>query len=378
MAVSVGTEPIDTIIIGAGQAGLSAGYHLAQRGLPFVILDADQRIGDHWRERWDSLRLYSPARFDALPGMPFPADAYHYPSAHEMADYLESYARVFALPVLSGTRADAIRPAVDGRPGYVVSAGSRSFEASQVIVATGSFRTPSVPKFADQLDPRITQLHSSDYRRPEQLADGPVLVVGLSHSGADIALEAARTHPTILSGRSHGALPYTEDWRARIGWPLMEFVAGHLLTIRTPIGRKMRQEIRKGGGPLLRVKSAHLDRAGVDRREIRTVGVRDGKPLLADGTVLDVATVVWCTGFRQDYGWIKVDGFAGEDGWPVERRGVVSSAPGLYVLGVPFTYAFTSMLVGGAGRDAGYVVDRIAERVQRTATAGRQPAVTTA
>jgi putative flavoprotein involved in K+ transport len=361
------TQRIDTIVIGAGQAGLSAGYHLAKRGLPFVILDADARIGDHWRDRWDSLRLYSPARYDSLPGMRFPAPSSHWPTGREMADYLERYAARFDLPVRSGTRVDRVEPIDDG---FVVSAadGDR-IAARQVIVASGPFRQPNVPAFAAELDPSIKQLHSHEYRNPGELLEGPVLVVGLSHSGADIAIEAANAgHRTILSGKSHGQLPIkvTDTKRAMLGWPVVEFVFGHVFTIRTPIGRRMRPEVRKAGGPLLRVRLGDLDRAGVERHDAKTVGERDGRPVLADGTVLEVANVIWATGYRPDYAFVAAP-IMGDDGWPIEKRGVSPTVPGLYFLGVPFQYAFTSMLVAGAGRDAAYVVDRIAERAMSTA-----------
>jgi putative flavoprotein involved in K+ transport len=368
-------ERIDTVVIGAGQVGLSAGYYLARRGLPFVILDADKRVGDHWRDRWDSLRLYSPARYDSLPGRRFPAASSHWPTGREMGDYLDAYARWFELPVRSGTRVERVEPA-DG--GFVVTTdGGARLAARQVIVATGPFREPNTPGFAGELDPSIRQLHSHEYRNPDQLADGPVLVVGLSHSGADIAFEAAKAgHRTILSGRSHGQMPIkvTDTKRAMLGWPVVEFVFGHVLTMRTPMGRKMRPAVRNGGGPLLRVRLGDLDSAGVERHNDKTVGIRDGRPMLADGTVLDVANVVWATGYRPDYSFIAAP-VVGDDGWPVEERGVSPTVPGLYFLGVPFQFAFSSMLVAGAGRDAKFVVDRIAERVRATAGARQaQPA----
>lgn len=365
------SERVGTLIIGAGQTGLSAGYHLQRRGLPFLILDADERIGDHWRERWDSLRLYSPARSDNLPGMRFPAPAYHYPTGREMGDYLEAYAGRFKMPVRSGVRVDRLERAEDGRRGFVATAGGRRYEADQVIVATGAFQVPRVPAFAAELDPSIVQLHSSGYRNPSQLRPGPVLVVGVSHSGADIAYEAAATHRTILSGPIHGQLPFAVIDRpnARFFLPIVAFLASHLLTLRTPIGRKMAPEVRNGGGPLLRVRRQDLDRVGVERHVAKTVGVQDGKPVLADGQVLDVANVIWCTGYARDDAWIDLP-VTGPDGWPVQERGVVPSVPGLYFLGIPFTYSFASMLVLGAGRDAGYVVDRIAERDAAPAGAG--------
>ena len=360
-------ERVDTLIIGAGQTGLSAGYHLARRGMPFLILDADARVGDHWREQYDSLRLYSPAKFDGLPGMRFPTSSYHFPTGREMGDYLEAYAATFKLPVVSSTRVDRVQPADVPEDGYVVTAGDRRYEAAQVVVASGAFNRPYVPEFATQLDPSIRQLHSSQYRNPSQLREGPVLVVGVSHSGADIAFETARTQRTILAGHFHGELPFkiTETWFARIAWPSFEFVATHLLTMRTPIGRKMAPFVRTGGAPLIRVRSGDLAKAGVQRYDSRIVGIQDGKPALDDGRTLDVANVVWCTGFRPEYGWIEVADFVGDDGWPKGVRGA-AAAPGLYFLGIPFTYGFTSMNVAGAGRDAKYVVDRIVERAGAT------------
>ena len=369
MNTEMAPERVDTVVIGAGQAGLSAGYHLAKRGLPFVILDADARIGDHWRERWDSLKLYSPAKFDALPGMPFPAKGYHWPTGREMADYLGAYAERFQLPVRSGVRAEAVDRVDDG---FVVSTSDgRTIAANQVIVATGPFRAPRIPEVAGRLDPTIRQLHSHDYQNPGQLPDGPVLVVGLSHSGADIAYELASAGRDVhLSGKSAGQMPMrvTDSRRAALGWPIVQFVFRHVLTIRTPMGRSMRPHVRQGGGPLLRIRLGDLDRAGVERHDAKTVGVVDGKPQLADGTVLDVASIVWATGYRPDYGFVHAP-IIGPDGWPEEVRGVSPTVPGLYFLGVPFQYAFSSMLVSGAGRDASFVVDRIAERVRNRADA---------
>jgi putative flavoprotein involved in K+ transport len=359
-------EQIDTVVIGAGQAGLSAGYHLAKRGLDFVILDADARIGNHWRDRWDSLRLYSPARYDSLPGMRFPGSSWRWPTGREMGDYLEAYARHFDLPVRIDTRVERVEP-VEG--GFVVSTADGRITARQVVVASGAFRQPRIPSLAGELDPSIRQMHSHDYRNPAQLREGPVLVVGLSHSGADIAFETAIAgHRTILSGKSRGEVPMrvTDTKRAIPGWPVVQFLFGHVFTMRTPIGRKMRPEVRSGGGPLLRIRSKDLDRAGVERHDAKTVGVRDGRPVLADGTVLDVANVIWATGYTPDYSFVAAP-IIGDDRWPVEERGVSPTVPGLYFLGVPFQYAFTSMLVAGAGRDARYVVDRIAERVSERA-----------
>ena len=361
------TEHFETVIIGGGQAGLSVAYHLAQRDRPFLILEANDRIGDNWRKRFDSLRLYSPARYDGLPGWGVPLDPWAFPTKDEIADYLEAYAQRFDLPVVTGVSVDRLRKDGDH---YVVRAGAHHFAADNVVVASGTFQEPIVPPFAHELDPRIRQLHSHEYRNPSQLDDGPVLVVGCSHSGADIALEVARTHPTILSGRVHGEIPFDIEGRvARKVLPILFFMATRVLTMKTPLGRKMRPQIRAGGGPLLRVKRAHLLESGVERTDARVAGVRDGKPVLDDGRVVDVANVVWCTGFGKDVSWIDLP-VTGEDGWPEQTRGVVESSPGLYFVGLPFLHAFASMLIGGVGRDAERVAAHIAARQH---AAAREP-----
>jgi putative flavoprotein involved in K+ transport len=353
------TKRIETVIIGGGQAGLATGYHLSTRDRPFVILDANERVGDNWRCHWDSLRLYSPAQGAGLPGMRFPARRMAYPTKDEMADFLEAYVARFELPVRGGVR--VARVSRDGA-GYVVTTEQGlSYACDNVVVATGTFgRTPYVPDFAGELDPGVQQLHSSAYKNPGQLRPGGVLVVGASHSGGDIAYEAGKAgHPTVLSGPIHGEVPFDIHSRpAHVVFPILFFLARHLLTIRTPIGRKMRPEVRAHGGPLIRVKRADLARVGVEMVPDRTVGVRDGRPVLDGGRVLDVANVVWCTGFRQEFSWLDLP-VTGEDGWPLETRGVVPSAPGLYFVGLAFQYAFASMLVGGAGRDAEYVVKHL-------------------
>ena len=222
-----------------------------------------------------------------------------------------------------------------------------------------------MPAFAAELDPSILQLHSSEYRRPAQLRDGPVLVVGGSHSGTDVAYEVAESHPTILAGRDPGQIPFRIESRAmHVVFPILIFVWKHVLTRRTPMGRKEMAEVRFHGGPMLRVKRSDLEDRGVDRRADRVTGVRDGKPVVGDRTV-DVANVVWATGFRQTFEWINLP-IVGDDGWPVEMRGVVASAPGLFFCGLSFQYAFSSMVLPGVGRDAEFVARKIAERARAT------------
>jgi putative flavoprotein involved in K+ transport len=350
-------ERYETVVIGGGQAGLSVGYFLKQQGRSFVVLDASDRIGDSWRARWDSLKLYSPAFRDGLPGMRFPAKGNAYPTKDEFADYLEAYATQLELPVRSGVQVDELSK--EGET-YVARAGETTFEADNVVVATGVFRKPYTPEFARELDPGITQLHSNDYRNLSQLQEGPVLVVGASHSGSDVAWEAASKHQVILAGKDTGQIPASiESRRGRMVFRGLFFAGTHILTADTPLGRKMRPHIRHGGAPLLRYRRKDLQKAGVERVPERVAGVQDGLPMLDGGRVLDVRNVVWATGFRPDYSWIKVPFELGEDGYPVQYRGVVASAPGLYVAGIPFLHSFASMLIGGAGRDA----ERVARHI---------------
>ena len=352
-------EHLETVIVGGGQVGLAAGYYLKQQGVEHVVLDAHARIGDAWRERWPSLHLYTPAKYDELPGMRFPGRRSAFPSTNEMADYLEAYVARFGLPVRNGVHVDGLSRT---RNLYEVRAGEQRFLADNVIVATGVMQVPIVPAFAAELAPQITQLHSHDYRGPEQLQDGRVLVVGASHSGADIAYELAATHQVVLSGPDRGQLPFSvESRRARLGFPVLKRVWTYVLTVDTPIGRKIKPEVRSQGAPLLRYRKSDLEAVGVERVLARVAGVQEGMPTLDDGRVLDVANVIWCTGFRPDYSWIDLP-LEYEGAYPKQYRGAVEGYPGLYFLGMLFLHAFSSMLVLGAGRDAKWVVKHIAAR----------------
>jgi putative flavoprotein involved in K+ transport len=352
------SERFDTIIIGGGQAGLKVGYYLKRRGLSFVILDANRRIGDAWRKRWDSLRLFTPARYDGLPGWRFPAPASSFPTKDEMADYLEAYAARFDLPVRTGVVVDRLSREGDR---YVVTAGDLRFEADHVVVATGANRVPRVPAFAPELDPRIVQFHSSEYRDPAQLQEGGVLLVGAGNSGAEIAFDLSRTHRSWLSGPDTGQIPVRHGRNAaRFVFPIVRFLGHHVLTKGNPIGRKVGPKLESGGDPLIRVKRKDLAAAGVEC-VARVVGVSDGLPVLEDGRILEVVNVVWCTGFGQDFSWIDLPVF-GEDGEPVHDRGVVSSEPGLYFMGLTFLYSVSSDVLPGRGRDAAYIAKHIASR----------------
>lgn len=355
---SPGPEHLETVVVGGSQSGLAVGHELRRRGRPFVILDAHDRVGDAWRGRWESLRLFTPARYSGLPGMSFPAPPRTYPTKDQVGDYLEAYAERFALPVRTGVRVERLSWQ---RPGFEVVAGPSTWRAENVVVATGAYHTPRVPSFADRLDPAIRQLHSSEYRAPSQLREGGVLVVGAGNSGAEIALEVSQGHPTWLSGRDPGQEPTRAgSLPDRILMPLMWFLASRVLTVGSPVGRRVRDHFLHPprGIPLGRVRREDIAAAGVDRVP-RTTTVRDGHPVLADGRALAVANVVWCTGFDLDWSWIDIP-VAGDDGYPVQDRGVATSWPGLYFVGLPFQRSLSSVLLGGVGRDAAHVAARIA------------------
>ena len=354
------TERLHTVVIGGGQAGLSVGYHLARRNVPFAILEGRARVGDAWRSRWDSLRLFTPRRYDGLDGMPFPSGEDRFPTKGEMADYLEAYARRFELPVRTDARVERLWKDGDR---FVLSAGGSQLEAQHVVVAMSDFQVPKTPDFATTLAPEIVQLHSRDYRNPGQLRAGGVLVVGAGNSGAEIALELARTgHETWLSGEVPGEIPFhIEGSGARFVFaPLMFRVAFHrMLTVDTPVGRKARVKMLAHAAPLIRTKTRALDAAGV-RRVPRTTSTRDGAPQLADGRVLDVANVVWCTGYHPGFrSWIDLP-VLDERGYPVHERGRAVAEPGLWFAGLHFLYAMSSAMVHGVGRDAERIAAAIA------------------
>jgi putative flavoprotein involved in K+ transport len=341
----------DTIVVGGGQAGLAMGHYLVEQRRSFVILDAADRIGDSWRRRWDSLRLFTPARYDGLPGVPFPAPGGYYPTKDEMADFLEAYADRFDLPVRTGVRVKSLSKD-EGR--YRLASNAGRFEAENVVVASGPLQRPKIPAFAANLKHSIFQLHSSAYQNPGQVPAGDVLVVGAGNSGAEISVELAAAGRRVwLAGRDVGRIPF---FGSRLSWWFFSTV----LTSDSRLGRRLKESGKGGGTPLIRLTPEDILRAGVERVS-RTAGVADGKIRLEDERILDVDAVIWATGFMPDCGWIELPIF-GKDGYPLHRRGVVEGEPGLYFLALPFQHTLTSALVGGVGADARYVAEHLGSR----------------
>ena len=350
----------ETVIIGGGQAGLATAWHLTRQNMPCVILDENDRVGASWRKRWKSLRLFTPGRYDNLPGMPYPGPRGSRPGKDEIADYLEDYASRFKFPVRNGVK--VIRVKAEGDH-YIIETQNEMISAQNIVVATGPFHHPRIPEFANDLNPQITQFHSAEYQSPSQVQEGPVLVVGAGQSGAEIALDLARENKVWLSGRDVGEEPvFSESFTSRIINTIMVFAATKVLNVANPLGRMMRKHffypsrgIPRAGGSKKRLKKAGVEWVA------RTKGTIGGYPQLEDGRSLKVNNVIWCTGFVTDYSWIKLPVF-NEFGFPLHKRGVVHRQPGLYFIGMPFQRTLSSSLLLGVGKDAGYIAKHIASR----------------
>ena len=349
------SEQVHTLIIGGGQAGLAAGYFVKKLGLDCLILDAAARTGDSWRRRWDSLRLFTPSKFNGLPGKKFMKADFYFPTKDEVADYLGEYVDKFSLPVRQGVTVGCVARK-NGL--FAVTAGDQHYTAENIIVATGAYRNPIVPPCAKELDPSIVQIHSDDYRNPGQLPEGQVLVVGAGNSGAEISIELANAGRKVwLAGRDVGRIPAETLGHILGGHPYWLLMT-RVFNVKTPIGRKMQSQALHKGSPLIRLNTEKVMEAGVIRTP-RLKGVKGGLPQLVDGCQLDVAGIVWATGYRPDFGWIKLP-IAGQNGYPVHAGGVVRKCPGLYFVGLHFQTSLSSALLGGVGNDARIVVENIA------------------
>lgn len=353
------TTVLHTAVVGAGAAGLLVGRRLAELGGRFELFDDHARIGDQWRERYRSLRLFTPRRFLSMPGLPIEIGRFDYPTGAQMADYLERYAQRFRMPVRTSTRVVSLTQRDEGGFRLELSDGDDVL-ADHVIVTSGAHRTPVTPAFAPQLDPSIRQLHSLEYQGPEQFADGPVLVVGAANSGTDVALDAARSgHAVTISGRHPGHVPVDID--TVFGNLMAGIFVRRMrnLTVDSPKGQSMRAYEAQHGVMLVRNSLRDLERAGVVQVG-RIDRIEAGRPVTADGTVIDATTVVWCTGSHPELGWIHIDGVVNDIGHPVEHRGLAKHCRGLAFVGMPFQYSVASSTLMGMDRDAEYVVETLA------------------
>ncbi len=342
-----GTKHLDTVIIGGGQAGLATGYFLKKGKQDFIILDENEKIGDSWRKRWDSLLLFTPAQHDTLPGMPFPASRGSFPGKDQMADYLEIYATRFSLPVHTGVKVNHIYSRGNH---YEIEISEGKFLADKVVIATGTNPFPYIPEISKHISAEIYQIHSSSYHNPESLPAGDVLVVGAATSGIEIALEISKTHKTFISGKPTFHIP---DNIFKYAGEFYWWFASNILTINTPVGKKAKKSIIHGGSPLIRVSYDDLNAVGIGLLP-RLNKLNNGRPQFENGSVLNVSSIIWATGYRPDFSWIGMN-VTDETGWPKTKRGISSTNNGLYFIGMPFQFGLTSGLVGGVGRDAEYI-----------------------
>ncbi len=338
----------EVIVVGGGQAGLAVGYFLVRQGREFTIMEAAAEPAGAWRARWDSLRLFTPARYSSLPGLPFPGDPNSYPGRGDVASYLTEYARHFGLPVALGSRVRAIRQ-TEGR--YRVELEDRAHTADQVVIATGPFQVPFVPAIAEDLGQDVAQLHSTQYRAPPDLPDGPVLVVGGGNTGFQIAEELSATREVHLSlGSRQTPLPQRIFGRD-LFWYL-EKTGLIRKSTNTRIGHRLQgRDTLIGSNPW-----ALRKRHGV-RLHPRAVEASGRTIRFSDGAQLDVNAVIWATGFRHDHSWIDAPIF--DDRHRVLHRRGVTDSPGLYFLGLSWQHTRGSALIAWVGDDAAYIADQI-------------------
>jgi putative flavoprotein involved in K+ transport len=343
-------ELLDVLVIGAGQAGLALGSHLARRGADFLLVDAAPEIGSSWRSRWDSLRLFSPAQYDSLPGLPFPAPADTHPGKDDVADYLAAYAAHFALPVRLDTPVLRLHRDPDGT--FAATTPTGILRARQVVAATGPFQTPHIPALAAGLAPDVPQLHSAGYHNPTQLpGGGRVLVVGAANSGLQIAAELAATQPvTVAVGTRPTELPQRIAGRDLFSW--LDAVGFFTVPADSRVGRRLRAR----GDLVIGTRSSALRRRGVDFRP-RLTGLAGRTARFADGATVDVDAVVWATGYRPDHSWLHVPGVI--VGGQVRHTAGSTDVPGLHVLGLPWQTCRGSALLGFVGADAEALAARL-------------------
>jgi putative flavoprotein involved in K+ transport len=349
MTAPVITEHYQVIVVGGGQAGLAIGYFLAEQGRRFLILEDSEAPAAAWQARWDSLRLFTSARYDGLPGRSFPGDPNHYPGRDEVVSYLTDYARDFELPVARGSRVHSISR---GEHAYLVELDDRTYESEQVVVATGPFQIPHTPTFADRLDPGIVQLHSSAYRAPEPILEGPVLVVGGGNTGFQIAAELAGSREVHLAIGSRQTPLRQRIFGRDLFWYLDKAGLMRKSTASRTGRRLAGRDTLIGSSPRV-LRRRH----GVQlhRRAVEAAGT---KVTFSDGTHIHVHSVIWATGFELDHSWIDLPVFD-DDGRLKHQRGV-TAAPGLYVLGLTWQHTRGSALLGWIKDDAEYIARQIA------------------
>jgi putative flavoprotein involved in K+ transport len=351
-------DRFEVAVVGAGQAGLAIGYFLARQGRPFVILERSDSTAAAWRERWESLTLFTPRRYDGLPGLAFPGDPDGYPTRDEVVAYLERYAETFELPIELNSNVRRVS-AVNAR--FLVEVDGRTISSHNVVVATGPFQTPYVPELASRLAPTVFQSHSVGYRKPSDVPNGTVDVIGGGNTGFQIAKELSASHRVYLSvGSRQTPLPQKVLGRDLFWWLSKTRLLNK--TVESRLGRRLQhRETLIGSRP-----SELKRRYGVALKP-RVVDASGDTVRFADGSELKVDAVIWATGYRPDYSWIDVPIFDA-DGRVRHRRGV-TDVPGLYFLGLTWQHTRGSALLGWVKEDAEFVAEQVAQRAEAPARA---------
>ncbi|HET8523821.1 MAG TPA: NAD(P)/FAD-dependent oxidoreductase [Thermomicrobiales bacterium] len=352
MKTNAPTSPLDVLVIGAGQAGLALGYHLRQTGQSFLIVDRVQRVGESWRQRFDSLTLFTPRAYSALPGLPVPGDPDGFPTKDETADYLEAYARHFTLPLTLGTEIVRLDRA-DGLFTATTTEG-RTLTARAVVIATGAFQQPVIPPISERLAPDVTQLTAEIYRNPRQVPAGTVLVVGDGATGRQIARELNATHRVLLAtGRSRRVSAHRILGKSVFWW--MDKLGVLRKSRGSRLGRRLRETDPFPGKDLAldKLREEGITVAG------RLTGVNGRRVMFSDATLAEIATVIWAAGYRDRTEWVAIPEAKDEHGAFIEHRGI-SPVPGLAFIGRSWQWTRGSALLTGVGADAAYVVEHLA------------------
>jgi putative flavoprotein involved in K+ transport len=340
----------DVIIVGGGQAGLSLGYYLKKTNLSFLILDKGSEVGEVWKKRYDSLTLFTPNFYSSLPGTTFTGTRTLYPTKDEVVDYLKSYVKQFSIPIQHHTEVIELSQDLNE---YRILTNNGEYRAQKVVVATGPFQKPFIPELSKTLSGDVLQLHSSEYRNPNQLKDGPVLVVGGGNSGAQIAVELSKGRDVYFSVSHPLKFIPLDVGKKSVFWYIDKL--GLYRSSKDSITGKF---LRKQKDPILGSDLKPLLEKGEIQLKPRTTAVRNDAIYFNDGSDVKVENVIWSTGYRRDYSWIKISNVVDGTGAPQHRRGI-SDSNGLYFLGLPWQQSRNSALLGGVGKDAEYLFHKM-------------------
>lgn len=347
----------DTVVIGAGQAGLSIGYYLKQSDQKFVLIDKGNEVGESWKLRYDSLVLFTPRLYSSLPGMILDGDEQGFPTKDEMVNYLEKYVATYDIPIHFNNEVVEITKVNDD---FLIKTTNDEYQAKNIVIATGPFQTPMIPTCSNNISSQIKQLHSSQYKNPNQLAAGNVLVVGGGNSGAQIAVELSKEKDTYLSiSKKLKYLPLSIGTKSIFWW---FDKLGILKANHTSVFGKLLQQ---SGDPIFGFELKKAIKNKEVKMKRRVIGGEQNQVIFEDSSTLEVSNIIWATGFQTNFPWLKIDGVLNTEGKVIHQRGVIN-VNGLYFIGLPWQYRRGSALLQGVGYDAEYIVKHITSKDNKT------------